>query len=601
MVQKQQLRRSQFVLVYGPGAIIEGPNGSRLIPSFEGLGEKNCDDSFFKKYEVKDIRMNHLLDDGQGWSNHLISIPPNTSIADDEPPVIYSTVVFPAWHICYERNPPILYFDKFENEHCQAYDEEKCINCKKSTNPNVRFIRACPNGHMDEVNWPQEVHLNGSKDCNHNKFFYWKANGSTLEEIEIICPICKSKTNIRQIYRKIDCTGRLPETEELEGNGRLKYTKAVYNNCTEQMSVIQKQSTSLRLAVTKTLLRIPEYDEPVMDSLINKGMEGFIFGKNPSDVTEEEILKATLKFAKEDYDKVKKYFDDGNTVNDYFDIYNRVDEREHNNFSNAIDEEFNSLRKNHTPTKNFSKSKPKYYDLDVLRYNFPLKVFPIEKLTTITAQISYQRKPHPKKRDETDDEENFGYINIGYEDEKTKKRWYPAFEGVGEGIFITSDENPFSLIPNIEETRKLWENNNLPKNKDRPEITSPLFVWWHTLSHALIKSLSLSCGYSSTSLRERVYIDDLGRGGVLIYNTSPGDDSGMGGLVDVVYNRKEFNRVLENAMNTIRVCSNDPLCSSVKLGGGAINGSACHNCLLISETSCEHLNTLLDRHFFIGD
>ena len=156
-------------------------------------------------------------------------------------------------------------------------------------------------------------------------------------------------------------------------------------------------------------------------------------------------------------------------------------------------------------------------------------------------------------------------------------------------------------MPNIDNTRKLWEDANLPQNKDRPEITSPLFVWWHTLSHALIKSLSLSCGYSSASLRERVYVDDLGRGGILIYNTSPGDDSGMGGLVDVVYNKKEFYRVLENAMNTIRVCSNDPLCSSVKINDDAVNGSACHNCLLISETSCEHLNTFLDRHFFIGD
>ena len=601
MAQKQELRRSQFILVYGPGSIIEGPNGSRLIPSFEGLGEKNCDDSFFKKYEIKDVRMNQLLDDGKDWSNHLISIPSNTAIDDDEPPVIYSTVVFPAWHICYERDPAILYFDKFENKHCQAYDEEECENCKKATNPNVRFIRACPNGHMDEVDWPEEVHLNGKKDCGHNKFFYWKSNGSTLEDIKIVCPICESETNIRKVYRKIPCTGRLPEREKLEGDGRLKYTKADYNECKEQMSVIQKQSTQLRLAVTRTLLRIPEYDEPVMYSLTNKGMEGYLFDKKASDLTEEGILKAVLRFVKEDYDNVKQFFDDGNTVEDYLDRFNKVDNRERDNFPKAIAEEFNSLRKNQTPTKNFSKSKPKPYCLDVFGYNFPLKVFPIEKLTTITAQTAYQRKPHPKKNHDTDEDEDFEYVNIGFEDEETQKRWYPAFEGVGEGIFVTSDKNPFSLIPNIDGTKKLWEDADLPKKNDRPEINSPLFVWWHTLSHALIKSLSLSCGYSSTSLRERVYIDNLGRGGILIYNTSPGDDSGMGGLVDVVYNEKEFYRVLENAMNTIRVCSNDPLCSSVKLENGAVNGSACHNCLLISETSCEHFNRLLDRHFFIGD
>ena len=59
---KQEIRRSQFVTVYGPGAIIEGPNGSRLIPSLKGLGY-NCNDAFFKKYELKDIRMSH-------WQNY---------------------------------------------------------------------------------------------------------------------------------------------------------------------------------------------------------------------------------------------------------------------------------------------------------------------------------------------------------------------------------------------------------------------------------------------------------------------------------------------------------------------------------------------------
>ena len=31
----------------------------------------------------------------------------------------------------------------------------------------------------------------------------------------------------------------------------------------------------------------------------------------------------------------------------------------------------------------------------------------------------------------------------------------------------------------------------------------------HTLCHAIIKSLSLSCGYASAALHERVYIDEL--------------------------------------------------------------------------------------------
>ena len=149
---KQKLRRSQFVLVYGPGSIIEGPNGSRLMPSLEGLGEDNCNDAFFTKYEIKDVRMSHMLnkesEDGR-YECHFISIPSNDSIDDDEPRVIYSTVMFPSWHLCHKRNPSILYFHNIYDEHCQAYDEKKCTDCDKENNPNVRFVRACPDGHLD--------------------------------------------------------------------------------------------------------------------------------------------------------------------------------------------------------------------------------------------------------------------------------------------------------------------------------------------------------------------------------------------------------------------------------------------------------------------
>ena len=148
----------------------------------------------------------------------------------------------------------------------------------------------------------------------------------------------------------------------------------------------------------------------------------------------------------------------------------------------------------------------------------------------------------------------------------------------------------------LDEISNKWIENMPPvRTGSRDEIQNPLFVWWHTLSHAIINSLANSCGYNSSSLRERVYINSEGLGGILIYNTSPGDDSCMGGLVE---SAKSFANILNNAINSLLDCSNDPLCSSIKYEKGSVNGAACHNCLLISETSCEHQNTLLDRHFF---
>lgn len=601
---RQQIRRSQFITTYGPGALIEGPNGSRLIPSFKGLG-KNCNDSFFRKYELKDIRMSRLLNEelDSSYENHLLEIPSNSSMSDGEENVVYSTVVFPAWHVCYKRNPAILYYDRINDAHCDAYNPDKCADCDKDNNPNVRFVRACPDGHMDEVYWKGEVHSRDS-NCDGNRYYYWRVNGSTLSDITIECPKCGSRTDMNQIYKnKHKCTGRTPEREELMGYP-IAFTKVERNkNCEEVMSVLQKQSSSLRVVITKTLLKIPQFDESVMDSLINSKMEGYLKGllkvKEPEDIGEEIILNFGLEcLSNKDYKKLVRYFENHDSV-DYFNILNKVENRNHN-FTSALDEEFRSLRGNKKESENFAKSNFYHYDLKGLDYEFPLDVCGIEKLTTVTAQLSYQRNPHTKKNKETDEIEEGETVGVGYVDEKTKKIWYPAFKGVGEGIFITSDENPLTYINGLEDIIRTWQLADLPSNKERPEISSPLFVWWHTLSHAIIKSLSLSCGYSSAALHERVYIDELTeKGGILIYNTSPGDDSGMGGLVDTVYNRNEFKKVLKNAMNTLLVCSNDPICSSSQLERDDVNGSACHNCLLVSETSCEHKNSFLDRHFFI--
>ncbi len=601
---KQEIRRSQFVTVYGPGAIIEGPKGSRLIPSLKGLGY-NCKDSFFKDHELKDIRMSRLLneEDDSSYENHLLEIPSNNSNNDEKANVMYSTAVFPAWHVCYKRNPAILYYDRIYNEHCDAYNPKKCRDCDKENNPNVRFVRACPDGHLDEVYWKGEVHGKDST-CNGNNYYYWKVSGSTLADIVIECPKCGRNTNMNQIYgNKTKCTGRLPEKEELKGFP-IAFTEVHRNNsCEEHMSVVQKQSTSLRLPITKTLLKIPQFDESVMDSLINNKMEGYLMGmlkvQNPEDISKEVLLNVGLEcLSNKDYKKLVKYMKNHEAI-DYFNILNKVEDRNHD-FTSALDEEFRSLRGNQKESENFAKSDFLSYDLKGLDYEFPLEVCGIEKLTTITAQLKYQRNPHTKKNKETGEIEEGEAVSVGYIDESTKKIWYPGFKGVGEGIFITSEENPFDFIDGLDEVRKRWKNASLPTVKERPEVGNPLFVWWHTLCHAIIKSLSLSCGYASASLHERIYIDETtGKGGILIYNTSPGEDSGMGGLVDTVYSENEFKKVLKNAMNTLLVCSNDPLCSSIQLEENKVNGAVCHNCLLLSETSCEHRNSFLDRHFFI--
>jgi hypothetical protein len=130
---------------------------------------------------------------------------------------------------------------------------------------------------------------------------------------------------------------------------------------------------------------------------------------------------------------------------------------------------------------------------------------------------------------------------------------------------------------------------------------SPRFIALHTLSHGLIRRLSFDAGYSSSSIRERIYCDHspAAAAGILLY-TSDGDSEGsLGGLV----RQGEPSRFLGTMRRTIADlswCSADPVCSELEAQGvDGMNSAACHACALVSETSCTFNNSLLDRRLVI--
>ena len=74
----------------------------------------------------------------------------------------------------------------------------------------------------------------------------------------------------------------------------------------------------------------------------------------------------------------------------------------------------------------------------------------------------------------------------------------------------------------------------------------------------------------------------------------------MGGLVRQGEPERIF-RTLVAALQKAQWCSSDPVCIETR-GQGTDNSNlaACHGCLLVSETSCEEGNRLLDRALLVG-
>jgi hypothetical protein len=119
----------------------------------------------------------------------------------------------------------------------------------------------------------------------------------------------------------------------------------------------------------------------------------------------------------------------------------------------------------------------------------------------------------------------------------------------------------------------------------------------HTLSHLLIQSLAMRCGYPASSIRERIYSDiQTERFGILLYTGSPDAEGTLGGLVQEARHIEDHLRM---ALRMGSLCSNDPICAYHSPGTSMekrwLHGAACHGCALVAETSCEMRNDYLDR------
>jgi hypothetical protein len=181
--------------------------------------------------------------------------------------------------------------------------------------------------------------------------------------------------------------------------------------------------------------------------------------------------------------------------------------------------------------------------------------------------------------------------------------WFPAVENRGEGLFIqlrTDAVRKWLAKPTVVKRlddlvagHKVWMTNR----KSQLSFPGGPYVLLHTLSHLLIQSLSMRCGYPASSIRERIYSDVPGeRYGILLYTASPDAEGTLGGLVQETRHIEDH---LAHALRMSALCSNDPICAQHTPGstmeGRWLHGAACHGCALVAETSCEMRNDYLDR------
>ena len=200
--------------------------------------------------------------------------------------------------------------------------------------------------------------------------------------------------------------------------------------------------------------------------------------------------------------------------------------------------------------------------------------------------------------------------------DQPQDKWLPAVEVFGEGIYLELKEDRIQAWQNENEE---WLRERLSDDfvarlagvfQTLPPL-GPAGIGWaaryllvHSLAHILISQFVFECGYSTASLRERLYVStdsDAPMAGILIY-TAAGDSGGtLGGLVSLGRSER-LGPVVRRALSRASWCSADPVCSENLGGQGSrlVNLAACHACTLLPETSCETINHGLDRAMVVG-
>lgn len=601
MTGRLMVRPSQFILTYGPGALLEGPDGPRLI--------RDADTGLFSEhggkdpnlYRIDDDRMSRGLLDGA----KIYRLPTESETGEGEP---YRTMEFPRWKLCLNRHG--------KGGDYLLHRRQSCPDCgERRWQGAIRFVVACSEGHLDELNWDYVVHRKSGHAVDTSKHriaegeaFYWHRRGGTLGDIVIRCYYrdqCHAQANLGEVYyRAHPCSGRHPHTE-VAGPTRPM-------NCKASARVVPRQSAALRIAETRTLLSIRPVTE-VHTLLQDDALKGAIAQERAHGEIDAEGFKRIVGIQEETgnigADTRYKLLDAPWSI--VQDALAYLAKRDLTTYDALIKDELAGLllaslhgapRKGSPDTdgvKHVLEVRPDSSEVldagDAL-----MRVTPVQKLRTVTVQKGFRRgvggwESLPE------------LVDVSFA--RGGKRWYPGVEYMGEGIFMRLEENdgwagmqaggaPGTWLDMLKGHDRRRYPPHVFRNDGAREEMHPGFVWWHTLAHLLVRTIGEHSGYAAAAIRERVYFEQdenggMFRGGLLLYATQPGSEGTMGGLVGMMPHMKGL---LDESFERGRLCSGDPLCSESEVKEGGHNGAACYACLLNSETSCEHRNMWLDRN-----
>lgn len=572
-----QVRRSQVITTYGPGALIDLPRHSAIVGGLETWGKASDLD------EIKEPRLTLKLQSMTGVATPSLYAPP----ADENDPREAATGIgvwrFPEWFVVQEEAGGT------ERERSRRLVHRKALDAKNRFDQRpvvaTRFVRACPKGHVDDLEWHRFVHGAGD-NCKRQLWLDERGTSGDLADLVVRCECGKRRGMYEATLLEENplgtCSGARPwlgksSNEPCKLPSRLLIRTASNAYFPQVMSVLSLPDRGS--AVEAAVLEIWD------DLLIVNDLAGLAFMKQKPKVAEQlapfsdaEVLVAIheAKNGKAAEPPVKQV-----------ELEALLAAPEGFGDDVPVDPRFHARR---LPDRSWRRS---------VRSDGIEAVIQLHRLREVQALTGFTRfeavTPDIHGEYETDVER----AEIALE-----PRWFPAVENRGEGVFVQlraeavkdwlGREAVQHRLDKLAAGHELWKKDR----KSKRLFPGGPYVLLHTLSHLLIQSLSMRCGYPASSIRERIYAEALlDRFGILLYTGSPDAEGTLGGLVQQARHVEDH---LALALQMCALCSNDPICAQHEPGGGGmegrwLHGASCHGCALVAETCCEMRNDYLDR------
>nr|WSS72110.1 DUF1998 domain-containing protein [Streptomyces sp. NBC_01175] len=600
MTRKLRVRQAQTVLPFGVGAVLDIQGESFVAAGIEAWPYKG-------KTPVESARLAARLGvTGFFAAPHTLN---DRYDKIEQPGAPY--VRFPGWLFCGACRAMV----RFLREDERPGEPPVCTSCGAAPRLTpMRFVRICPDGHLDDVDWWYWAHSTLSSEAREacsEASNTWKARrlsflvadrASGLEALSVQCGAnshsggtCGARRDLLDILgpQGGSCSGRNPWQHWQERA-----------TCGQQVHIVQRTAGNVYYPAVHSALDIPESDEqPQTDQDTAEAVRGHVYwdhllgalGK-PRAATFRDMIKEDTEASDDLIDRlIAEATGAPAPLAEIEPATAKLDlsRDEWNAFAaNQLPEPEKDFAARRTDLGLDGEKEEPWATLASLVDGVVL----VDRLREVRALTGFRRHTPTG--------------TLVPSDTSGRLRWLPANEVYGEGIVLSLDEKRLADWESDPRVRAhvAGVRTDLDESFRKEQLDetvgaelSPRFALLHTLAHLLIRQLSFDSGYTTSSLRERVYgRPEFGQRGVLIY-TAAGDAEGtLGGLVRQG-EAPHFTETLIRMLEAAAWCSADPLCAEhTGQGFGNLNRAACHACTLLPETSCQTGNTLLDRALVVG-